>query len=243
MQFYQHVTIKDWLVEDRPREKMIHRGVMAMTDAELIGILLGSGHQSTSAVDLGRELIQVFGGIPQVAKADIEALTKVKGVGKAKATQIVSAFELGRRKSLMEHSRKFFDNAAQVGRYLIPKIGELEQEGFYVLFLNLRNQILGEKLLFLGGTTRTLVDDRLIFRKAVSFDASRIIIAHNHPSGVVSPSQADLDITQRIYQRGKYLGIELFDHLIITGTDWFSFRETNLMDAMAQGKSLDINRL
>ena len=236
MQFYQHSTIKNWMVEDRPREKMIQRGVEAVSEAELIGVLLGTGHQNASAVDLGRKLIQAFGGIIQLSRAAVEDLVKIRGIGHAKATQLVAAFELARRKSIIEHTPKIFSNSSVVADYLNYKIGNLPHEVFYVLFLDQHNQLLGEKMLFVGGTTGSTIDVNLLFKKAMLQEARRIIVAHNHPSGVAQPSGSDEQITRKIVHIGDFLGIQLMDHLILTGNKWYSFLEAGRLIPMRSVK-------
>lgn len=242
MKRYEKASIKDWLVEDRPREKIIHRGTDAVSEAELVGVLLGSGNRETSAVELGRQLIHTFGGVTELARASVKELVKVKGVGKAKAAQLVAAFELARRKDLSTFSSPVFSSTKEAANYLQPIIGGKAQEAFYILCLDVRNRLLGEKLLFLGGTTQTYVDPKVVFNVALAFKSSKIIIAHNHPSGEPEPSQSDYNVTLKLMQSAELLEIELMDHLIVTSEKWYSFREGNLWSSLQAGRMTSVNK-
>ncbi|MEM7660049.1 MAG: DNA repair protein RadC [Bacteroidota bacterium] len=228
---YSPLPITQWALEDRPREKLLQRGIDSLTNAELIAILLGTGTKELSALDLGRTLLKEFGGLSEVARANVKELTRIKGIGTAKAIGLVAAFEMGRRKSIELHTFPKIRSSAEVARYFCGKLEDRTQEIFCVLFLNRNHEIKGEKILFQGGVAATVVDPKIVFKEAVNELASAIIVAHNHPSGNLKASQADIDITRKLHAGGKLLGISLLDHLIISSRGYFSFADEGLLDA------------
>lgn len=217
--------ITNWAVEDRPREKLLDKGAPALTEAELIAILIGSGTPSRSAVDVGRDLISHFGNLTRLAKAGVKEMKAIKGIGEAKAITIVAAFELARRRQLTEVRATFANDPAIVADYLRPRMMDLDHEIFYALYLNQRNQIVGEKLISSGGTTATITDPKIIFREALNLMATGLIISHNHPSGNDQPSTTDLQMTIKLQQAAQLLDIRLLDHIIIAGNRYYSFAE------------------
>ncbi len=227
---YSNTPITQWALEDRPREKLMKRGVDALTDAELVAILLGSGTRELSAISLGRKVLDEIGGLNQLARSGVEELTRIKGIGPAKAISIVTAFELGRRKGIVPEQALRITSAETVAQYLIPKMADLNQEVFYVLFLNRNNEIKAEKPIFRGGVSATVIDPKIVFREAINQLASAMIIAHNHPSGNLSPSQADIQITQKLVEAGKFFDIRVLDHLIISSRGYFSFADEGRME-------------
>ncbi|MDX2250465.1 MAG: DNA repair protein RadC [Bacteroidia bacterium] len=229
MEHYTHTTIKDWAVEDRPREKLLQRGIEALTDAELIAILLASGTRERSAIDLAREMIETVGGLPQIAQADVAELTQLKGIGKAKAITVIAAFELGRRKLLKISETPRLTHSESVAKYLSPRLADLKQEVFYVLFLNRNNEIIAEKQIFRGGVSATIIDPRIVFREAIHHLASAIILSHNHPSGNLTPSQADIEITRKLISGGKVFDIQVLDHIIVSARGYYSFADQGLL--------------
>lgn len=222
---YSYQPISHWAAEDRPREKLQQRGHTALTDAELLAILLGSGTRECSAIQLARTLIDESGGLEGLARCDVAALTRFKGIGPAKAITLIAAFELARRKQRHLPKRLKVQGAKTVADYLIPLLGEETQEVFYVLFLNRNHEVIAEKEFFRGGIAATVVDPRLIFREALQQMATAMIVAHNHPSGNLSPSQADLQITRKLAEGSKLFDLALLDHLIITSRHYYSFAE------------------
>lgn len=229
MTTYTHSPIKSWALEDRPREKLLQRGTESLTDAELIALLLGSGTQQCSAIDLARQIVAQRGGLLQLARSSVKDLTQVKGVGPAKAITIVAAFELGRRKMLIEPRAARISSAADAARILVPRIGDQNQEVFYLLMLNRNNEVIAEKELFRGGLSATVIDPKLVFREAIQHLAAALIVAHNHPSGNLRPSQADIQITERLVAAGKSLDLPIIDHLIITSGGYCSFADEGLL--------------
>jgi DNA repair protein RadC len=221
----EHLPIKNWSVDDRPREKLLQRGVSALTDAELLAILLGSGTKEKSAVDLGRELLTHVGGLLPLARSSVNELTQIKGIGEAKAISLVVAFELSRRKQKTELQNAAFTSAQVVADFVGPMLVDLNREVFHVLFLNTACKLISHKTLFEGGISQSVVDIRLIFKEALLLNSSAIIVCHNHPSGSLEPSNEDLKVTERIRQAGAMLQIPLLDHLILSQSGYFSFKE------------------
>ena len=222
---YTHSPIKSWAMEDRPREKMLQRGCDSLTDAELIAILLATGTREMSAVELAQTVLTQIGGFGKVARSSIKELTKVKGIGEVKALTLAAAFELGKRKAREEVFATSLTNSELAARYLIEKIGNSEQEVFYILYLDQKNVIKYESLLSKGTINSTVVDIRLLYKEAVQQAAAGIIVAHNHPSGNVTPSQADFEITHKIKEAGKLFDILLLDHVIVSQKEFYSFAD------------------
>lgn len=229
MQNYHHLPINSWALEDRPREKLIQRGISALTNAELLALILRTGNQRQSAIELGRNILEAFGGLQGLARASIEDLMKIKGVGRAKAVSIASAFELGRRKALESGKLQKLNSAEAVYQYLGPQLADLDHEVFYVLFLNRNHELKAEKQLFEGGVNATVIDTRIIFREAVNQLASSLILVHNHPSGNLKPSQADRNITLKCKEAGKLFDIPVLDHVIISSRGYYSFANSGEM--------------
>ncbi|MBQ4821475.1 DNA repair protein RadC [Aquimarina sp. MMG016] len=224
-------SIKEWSENDRPREKLIAKGKNTLTDAELIAILIGSGNRNESAVALSKRILASANNqIHTLGKLSIKQLMQFKGIGEAKAISIVAALELGRRRKnedvpvipKMTSSKDVFD-------IMHPLIGDLEHEEFWVLYLNNSNKVLQKKQISLGGKTGTLVDARIVFKYALEFDATAIILAHNHPSGSLIPSQSDKDLTRKLKLAGTNLDIRLLDHLIVTEKKYFSFADESIL--------------
>ncbi len=226
---YTHSSIKSWAVEDRPREKMLQKGCDALTDAELIAILLATGTREMSAVELARTVLEQIGGFAKVARSSIKELTKVKGIGEVKALTLTAAFELGKRKAREEVFATSVTSSELAARYLMEKIGNSEQEVFYILYLDRKNAIKSEYLLSKGTISSTVVDIRLLYKEAVQQAAASIIVAHNHPSGNLTPSQADIDITHKIKEAGKLFDIALLDHVIVSQKGFYSFADNGRM--------------
>ena len=226
---YGNLPIKAWAVEDRPREKMLQRGISALTDAELLAIILGQGtvtmDRRYTALDLARLLIEEAGGLDRLARSSVEDLIRVKGIGKAKAIAIVSAFELGRRKLSGELRPIRVTDASVVAGYLKPKMADLDQEVFHIIFLNRNHEIKAERQIFKGGVSATIIDPKIVFKEAINHLASAIVVAHNHPSGNINPSQADIEITRQLVAAGKLMDIKVIDHLIISERGYYSFAD------------------
>ncbi|MCG2418465.1 DNA repair protein RadC [Aequorivita sp. F47161] len=224
-------SIKNWNEDDRPREKMLLKGRIALSDAELIAILIGSGNRQESAVSLSQRILaSVSNNLSELGRRSISELMEFKGIGEAKAICIAAAMELGRRRRTGEAlERKKITSSNSVFEYVQPIIGELPHEEFWILYLNNSNKIIKSAQLSKGGITGTVVDVRLAFKEAIQLGAVGIILAHNHPSGTLKPSQADIHLTKKLKTAGDSLDIKVLDHLIITEKAYFSFADENML--------------
>ncbi len=224
-------SIKNWNEDDRPREKLLLKGRISLSDAELIAILIGSGSRNESAVSLSQRILaSANNNLNELERLSIAELMQFKGIGKAKAISIAAAMELGRRRRAAEAlERKKITSSHSVFEYLQPILGELPHEEFWILYLNNSNKIIKSAQLSKGGITGTVVDVRLTFKEALQLGAVGIILAHNHPSGTLKPSQADIQLTKKLKTAGESLDIKVLDHLIITEKAYFSFADENLI--------------
>jgi len=224
-------SIKHWNEDDRPREKLLLKGRIALSDAELIAILIGSGNRNESAVSLSQRILGAVGNnLNELGRCSIVDLMKFKGIGEAKAICIVAALELGRRRragAALEKQK--ITSSTSVFEFLQPIIGELPHEEFWILYLNNSNKVIKCVQLSKGGITGTIVDVRLAFKEALQLGAVGIIMAHNHPSGTLKPSQADIQLTKKLKLAGDSLDIKVLDHLIITEKSYFSFADENIL--------------
>jgi DNA repair protein RadC len=224
-------SIKNWKEDDRPREKLLLKGKNSLSDAELIAILISSGNKEESALDLAKRILEDSrNNLNEIGRLSVNDLTRFKGIGEAKAITIITALELGRRRRLEEALERPKITSSQAAFDIMqPIIGELSHEEFWILYLNNSNKIIYKNQLSSGGITGTLVDIRLLFKKALELSAVGIIMCHNHPSGNLKPSHSDKDLTQRIIEAGKTLDIKILDHLIITEKAYFSFADSKLI--------------
>ena len=224
-------SIKHWSDDDKPREKLLNKGKSTLSDAELIAILIGSGSRSESAVELSKRILSsVDNNLNELGRLSIKQLMQFKGIGEAKAVTIAGALEIGRRRR-GEASAKIEKIASSKDAFEIlqPIMGELEHEEFWILYLNNSNKVLQKSQLSKGGITGTLVDVRILMKQTLELGAVGLILAHNHPSGTLKPSNADKDITQKIKRASESLDIKVLDHLIITQKDYFSFADNQLL--------------
>ncbi len=228
---YEKLSIKQWAVEDRPREKLLSKGLRSLSDAELIAILIGSGTREASAVDLAKHILSSTGNnLNDLSRLSVHDLKKFKGIGEARAIAIVAAMELGRRRKLEEVRRKKqITTSRDVFDFFHPFIGDLSHEEFWVLYLSRSNRILASKQTSRGGIAGTVIDIRLILKDALENTASSLIICHNHPSGTLQPSEADKEITQKIARAAEIMDLRLLDHIIIGEGSYFSFADENLL--------------
>ncbi len=224
-------SIKNWSEDDRPREKLLQKGKSTLSDAELIAILIGSGSRNESAVALSKRILAAVAlNLNELGKLSASDLMEFKGIGEAKAVTIVAALELGRRRRGAEAlEKKKITSSNSVFELMQPIIGELPHEEFWIVYLNNSNKVLQKALLSKGGITGTLVDVRLVLKTALQLGAVGLILAHNHPSGTLKPSQADRQITQKLKIAGESLDIKVLDHLIITEKAYFSFADESLL--------------
>lgn len=224
-------AIHSWREEDRPREKLLLKGRSVLSNAELLGILIGSGTRDLSAVDVGQLLLaSSANNLDELARKTVKELTRIKGIGDAKAITIVAALELGRRrkdaeivkKRKISHSNDAYE---EIKPYLSDKI----HEEFWLLLLSRSNEVIRPVQVSIGGMSGTIADPKIIFKHAIENSASSLILIHNHPSGNLKPSQADKDLTHQLRQGGQLLDIPILDHLIFTDRSYFSFADEGLL--------------
>jgi len=220
-----YTPINQWAEDDRPREKLSLKGKAALSDAELLAILLGSGTVSVSAVDLAKQILaSANNNLHELAKLSLKDLMKFKGIGDAKAITIVSALELGRRRKSSEPQKRTKITAStDVYEIMSPYLLDARREEFWVLLLNRANEVIRTEKISEGGVSGTVADPKLIFKAALDHLASSLILVHNHPSGNLKPSQADLQMTQKMKEAGKFLEIPVLDHVIFTDNGFYSF--------------------
>ncbi|SHI35441.1 RadC family protein [Algibacter luteus] len=224
-------SIKNWSQDDQPREKLLYKGKAALSDAELVAILIGSGNREESAVDLCKRILASSNNnLSQLGKLSIKQLMEFKGIGEAKAITIIAALELGRRRRGEEAlEKKKITSSSAVFELMQPVIGELEHEEFWIIYVNNSNKVIQKSQLSKGGITGTLVDVRLVLKTALEVGATGLILTHNHPSGTLKPSEADKQITQKLKQAAQSLDIKVLDHLIITEKAYFSFADETIL--------------
>jgi len=224
-------SIKNWATEDRPREKLMAKGRLSLTDAELLAILIGSGNSRESAVDLSKKILSsTQNNLNRLGKLSLKQLTSFNGIGEAKAVTIIAAMELGRRRRGEEALEKLkITSSSSVFEVLQPVIGELDHEEFWILYLNNSNKIIEQFQISKGGITGTLVDVRITLRKALELGAVSLILAHNHPSGNLNPSEADKQLTRKLKTAAESLDIKILDHIIVTEKSYFSFADEGLL--------------
>ncbi len=224
-------SIKHWSDDDKPREKMVQKGKSILSDSELIAILIGSGSRNESAVELSKRILaSVDNNLNELGKLSIKQLMQFKGIGEAKAVTIAAALEIGRRRR-GEEAQKITKITCSNDAFelLQPNMGELPHEEFWIVYLNNSNKVMHTAQLSKGGITGTLVDVRLVMKQALELGAVALILAHNHPSGGLKPSEADNQITQKLMNTAVALDIKVLDHLIITQKDYFSFADENIL--------------
>ncbi|MFD2907316.1 DNA repair protein RadC [Flavobacterium ardleyense] len=225
-----YTPINQWAEDDRPREKFLLKGKSSLSDSELLAILIGSGSRNESAVQLCQRILAASeNNLSNLGRMSISQLIQFKGIGEAKAISIAAALELGRRRRAEEASElKKITSSKAVFDIMQPIIGELPHEEFWVLYLNNSNKVIYKGQLSKGGITGTVVDIRLIFKMAFEQNATAIILTHNHPSGKLMASDADLKITKRVKEAGQTLEIQVLDHIIITENGYLSFQDENI---------------
>jgi len=224
-------SIKNWSQDDQPREKLLYKGKSALSDAELVAILIGSGNREESAVALCKRILaNADNNLSELGKLSIKQLMEFKGIGEAKAISIVAALELGRRRrgeKALEKNK--IASSASVFELMQPILGDLHHEEFWIIYLNNSNKVLQKNQLSKGGITGTMVDVRLVLKNALEIGATSIILVHNHPSGTLKPSAADKQLTLKLKTASESLDIKVLDHLIVTEKAYFSFADENLL--------------
>ncbi len=230
MQENKH-SIKQWAKDDRPREKLLSRGAENLSNSELLAILIHNGTKDRSAVDLGKEILKLGkDNLAELGKRSIKELTKIKGIGEAKAVTIAAALELGRRRQASSSLEKaVVTSSRETAGYLQSVLRDYRHEVFAVLFLNRANKINHFEIISSGGITGTVADPRVILKKALEENAVSIILCHNHPSGSLKPSRADEELTHKIKEAAKYLDIKIIDHIIVSEDGYFSFADEGIL--------------
>ncbi|MDB5205114.1 MAG: hypothetical protein JWR72_189 [Flavisolibacter sp.] len=227
----QKYSIKHWAKDDRPREKLLSKGAAVLSNSELLAILILNGSKERSAVELAQEVLRLGkDNLNELGKLSIKELTKVKGIGDAKAITIIAALELGRRRHAMASLDKHIvTSSADVASYLQTSLRDYKHEVFAVIFLNRANKINDFKIISEGGITGTVADPRIILKRALEEDAVSLILCHNHPSGSLKPSKADEELTHKIKEAAKYFDIKVLDHLIVGDDGYYSFADEGIL--------------
>lgn len=224
-------SIKTWSEDERPREKMLLKGAVALSDAELLAILISSGTKEKSALDLAREVLGLAqNNLHELGRLGVLELQKTKGIGEARAITIAAALELGRRRQMGEAlQRTAITQSGDAAEIAIPLMRDLSHEVFCVFYLNQSNKILRYEIISSGGLTGTVADIRIMLKNALLQNANKLIIAHNHPSGNLQPSHADKELTRKLKEAAEYMDIKLLDHLIIAGTNYLSMADEGII--------------
>ncbi len=228
---YKNLRIKDWALEDRPREKLLSKGLKSLTDAELLAILIGSGQKNESAVEVAKKVLNLAqNNLNELGKLSINEFETVKGIGETKAITLISALELGRRRKLSESKEKYkIGGSKDAFNYMQPFLEDLSYEEFWVIYMNRSNRIIDQVKISQGGISGTVIDVRIILKHAIEKLASTIIICHNHPSGNLQPSKSDIQITSKLKEAAKFHDVELLDHLIICDSSYYSFADEGII--------------
>ncbi len=226
-----YLTIKEWSENDRPREKLINKGSSTLTDAELLAILIGSGYQNTTAIELSKNILNNFDNdLSNFAKCSVEELINFKGIGEAKAVSIISALELSRRRiNRIDKNNLILNSSLATYSFMKPHLCDKQVEEFWIILLNNNYKFLKIKRISLGGISKTYVDPRVIFKEALNSNSVNIILVHNHPSGKISPSKSDIELTNKLKSGGAFLDINISDHIIFADNSYYSFSDNNLL--------------
>ena len=231
MKEYKKLNIKDWAAEDRPREKLLTNGARSLSDAELIAILIGSGNLNETAVELSRRILtSVNNNLNELGRKSIETLKTFNGIGEAKAITIVAAMELGkRRKDAEVFSKNKITGSKDAADFFMPLLGDLNHEEFWIMLLDRGNKIIDHFMISQGGLSGTVIDVRIILKRTIEKLASSVILCHNHPSGTMQASDADLKITKKISDAAKLMDISVLDHIIIGQNRYLSFADEGIL--------------
>jgi len=224
-------SIKNWAADDRPREKLLTKGIETLSDAELIAILIGSGNRNESAVELAKRMLSDNqNNLNETAKLSISDLQKYKGIGEAKAISIVAALELGKRRNISEViERKQIKSSKDIFEIFGQKLGDLPYEEFWLMILNRANKIIELKRISAGGVSGTVTDIKIILKAAIEKTASGIIVCHNHPSGNINPSSADINLTKKLKSACELVDISFLDHVIVSYNHFYSFADEGVI--------------
>jgi len=224
-------SIKAWAEEDRPREKLLLKSKAALSDAELVAILIGSGSREQTAVQLAQKILQSVNNDLQVlATLNVSDLKKFKGIGEAKAVSIVAALEIGNRKLAQTSNKKeIFTDSKAVARLIQPLLADLPHEEFWVILLNRSNRLILKQRVSIGGVAGTVADIKIILKLALDHLASSIIVCHNHPSGNLKPSEADVRLTKKLKEAASLMDVLVADHLIVSHQGYYSFADSGII--------------
>lgn len=226
----KHKSIKQWAPDDRPREKLLHKGPDALSHSELLAILLGSGTRTRSALEVAKDILSRAGNnLDTLGKLSIAELMQADGVGTARAITICAALELGRRRQGAQAHKEVVRSSGDIARYLQSRLQDKTIEVFAVAYLNRANKINHLEIISTGGITGTVADPRVILKKALEHNAVSIVLCHNHPSGNLRPSQADTQLTQKIREAASFLDIQLLDHIIVSDEGYYSFADEGIL--------------
>ena len=227
----EKLNIKEWSEADRPREKCVEHGLSSLSDAELIAVLLRSGSRKETAVDLAKRLLlDCDNSLNRLSKCSLKDLQKINGIGQTKAVTLQVAFELGRRQLAETVKQEKLDSPQKVYDFMYPKNVCLDHEEFWVLYLNQSSILLKAESVGKGGLSSTAVDVRLIMRKAIELSSTCLVLCHNHPSGDVLPSKIDNMLTRQIVDAGKLLNVQVMDHVVVSRTGYYSYRQEGRLD-------------
>lgn len=223
--------IRTWAEDDRPRERILQHGVRSASENELLAILIGSGTSKATALDLSRHMLEQSNrDLSVLCRMSPHQLCAFEGIGPAKAVVIASAFELGRRLETQRgKAKKRISSSKDVAMIFRPKLADLSHEEFWLLMLNRANMVIAEAMISRGGLAGTVADPKVIFERALASRASSVILVHNHPSGNQNPSEADRKLTKQLKNAGEFLDLPVLDHVIIAGSDYFSFADDGLL--------------
>lgn len=225
-------AIKNWNEDDRPREKMMLKGMESLSNSELLAILINNGTRDRSAVDVCKQLMtSVNNDLQRLGKMSVKEIMqlKTKGIGEAKAITIAAALELGTRRNAEESRKHVVTHSSDVAHYLRAKLQHKKHEVFVAVYMNRSNKIQHHELISTGGITGTVADPRIILKKALEHDATAIILCHNHPSGSLKPSKADEELTWKIREAARYFDIQILDHIIVSDEGYYSFADEGLL--------------
>jgi DNA repair protein RadC len=230
MKQFGNLTIKQWASEDRPREKLLTKGISALSDAELLAILLSSGTKNMTAVELAKyTLSTVNNNLNTLGKLNVDELTKINGIGQAKAITIIAALELGKRRKIFDINQNKITSSKDVFNLFYHTIGDIRHEEFWTLYLSRSNKIIDKQKISMGGISGTVVDVKIILKHAIEKLVSSIIIVHNHPSGNINPSDEDKKITEKLKQAAELINITILDHIIIGNNKYYSFKNNGIL--------------
>ncbi|WP_343668442.1 DNA repair protein RadC [Chitinophaga sp.] len=227
-----HLPIKNWRIDDQPRQKLIIKGTDTLSDAELLALLLNTGHKHKSALLLAQEILsKSSNNLQELGKLSVNQLKKLRGIGEAKAARIVAAMELARRRQAgFMLSKKTIRNGQEAALYFKPILGDCAYERVHVLYLNFANKVIRDCCVSKGGISSAPADVRIILKEALELGATSLILCHNHPSGNLSPSQADILFTQKVVRAAALLDILVLDHIIVSEAGYYSMNEEGMMD-------------